>query len=298
MKYSKFFHENKQRKSKLKISLFNKISSIFHRNVSNEKQEFYPYFKNPLEKRRFTKSPKFQVHKLKRLTSILFFLIAVGWGGFIIKFFVHDSTYFDVREILVMGAGKFVNAEDLEILVDSNLVNRNIFYVDTQKLESDLNSNFLGAKKLSVKKVFPDKIIVSVEERKPLALLYQNPESELYLIDDEGYVLGKVAPEFMDLPKIQFSGALEIGKFVSQEIVPVTRQIIKESDANNLKISSMSFNPKYTRIYIVDSAEALISNEKDLSFSLKLLSSMVKRLTLEGKKVSQIDLRYDKVIVK
>jgi cell division septal protein FtsQ len=292
MKYSNY-NQNESLLGK-RFSFFNKEK----KHSSKSSEEFYPYFKNPLEKKRFTKTAKFQAHKLKKFLGILGFILVIAWGGFIIKFFIYDSTYFDVKDILVYGTKQFVNAEDLEILIDSNLQNRNILYIDERKIENDIIKNFLGAKKITIKKSLPDKLVVNVTERVPLALLYQNEGSQLYLIDDDGYVLGKVAPQYMDLPRIQYVQDIEIGKTVAPEIVPTTRQIIKESDANNLKISSMSFTPKYTRIYIADSTQALLSNEKDFGLSIKLLSSMLKKLSLEGKNVNQIDLRYDKVIVK
>jgi hypothetical protein len=41
----------------------------------------------------------------------------------------------------------------------------------------------------------------------------------------------------------------------------------------------------------------LVDRSKDLGKLIEVVSSLIKRADLEGKRVSRIDLRYDKVIV-
>jgi hypothetical protein len=41
----------------------------------------------------------------------------------------------------------------------------------------------------------------------------------------------------------------------------------------------------------------MISSDKDIKNSIKVVASLDKELNLEGKSIKKIDLRYDKVIV-
>jgi len=261
------------------------------------KGEFYPYFTNPLEKKRFTHSPKFFVHKLKKVLKAVLFLAVVGFGVYLIYFFIIKSTYFDVNEITIYGSLKFVNQTDLKAFVASNITNKNIIYIDTRSIEAVLKKTFLGAKDIKVTKAVPNKLQVHVTERTPLAVVAASDKGQKYLMDEEGYILGSVAPEYTNLPLILYTTPIEIGKFLDSKIVPVTEALLKETSANNLKISSISYKTTHTSLFVSDSIEALIGNEKSVKESVRILAAMIRNLTLEGKKIQKVDLRYDKVIV-
>ncbi len=68
------------------------------------------------------------------------------------------------------------------------LIGRSLFEKDlTTKVAKTLESNPLVLKVHSVKKVFPDKLSIELELRRPMAVLRKN--GTFYLLDDEGVVL-------------------------------------------------------------------------------------------------------------
>jgi cell division septal protein FtsQ len=166
------------------------------------------------------------------------------------------------------------------------------------KLTSVLRKNFQGAKSITVVKRLPNKLVITVVERTPLAIIYKTDSTGDFLIDGDGYVLGPVDSDSLALPRIKYNqGDIVVGSFVNKNIIPVSKQIIDDADAASLKISSISFSPAYTQLYVNDSVEVLIGNDKDKKQAIEVITALVKKLGLEGKKLKKIDLRYDKVIV-
>ena len=74
-------------------------------------------------------------------------------------------------------------------------------------------------------------------------------------------------------------------------------ELVNALSEHKMKVSSMSFYPKYAQLYVNEGIEALVSNDKSRSDSISILGSLLKQLQLEGKKAKKVDLRYDKVIV-
>jgi hypothetical protein len=50
-------------------------------------------------------------------------------------------------------------------------------------------------------------------------------------------------------------------------------------------------------MFVSDGVEVLMANAKSRENSMNVISSLLRKSNPEGKKVSRIDLRYDKVIV-
>jgi len=252
--------------------------------------------KNIVNRKRGLKSSKVMFRKHHGLAKkVLVFLIILGiFSYFVYKFNI--LNYFKISDVYVEGASEFVSAEDIRLVVERNSIGQSIFLINTGNLVDIVQRSFLGAKTVKVEKEYPDKIIVVIEERVPLAIVY-NDENEYFLIDSDGYVLGVVEKGFSDLPKIRYEEGIVIGTFLEKEIIPVSIEILKFAEEEELKISSMSFYPKYTRLFAGKGTEVFIGYDKDRKESLKTVNALIKKLESEGKTIRKIDLRYDKVIV-
>jgi len=250
-----------------------------------------------LKRKRGSKTPRVFFRRYKTLLKIIIPAAILGAGLFYLYRYADNKGFLKIKMVEVAGAEKFVNFDDIKTLAENNSMGKNIIFYNALKLQDLLMANFLGAKSISVEKELPYTIKVVVEERVPLAVLHLSENGSNYLIDGDGYVLGEIGSGFNDLPKVTYEGKVLVGTFVEKDVVPITVEIIKNASQDDLKISSISFYPKYTRLFIGSGTEVLIGNEKDKVKSLDVVSSMLKKLSLEGKKVNKIDLRYDKVIV-
>lgn len=247
-------------------------------------------------RRRGVKSPRVIARKHRVLLKILLFIILFGALCFLAYHYFFSPDRYVIKEVTIVGGGKFVNTNDLRSVTENNSIGQNLIKFDTAALKKTISTTFLGAKNIDVSKDFPKTVIVKIDERIPLAIVYHENDSNYYLIDNDGYVLGTVTNEFLNLPKILYDGPVQIGAFISKDIAPTSLEILKDADANNLKISSISYRDDYTKMY-VSSTEVYFSNVKSIGDSMEIFSKLYKQLILNGKNVQKIDLRYDKVIV-
>lgn len=205
-------------------------------------------------------------------------------------------NYFDISFVNVSGAEYFVSSDDIKAIVERNSIGQSIFTVEEEKISEILNKSFLGAKSVTVIKKYPNSLDVIIEERIPLAVVY-NDGNENFLIDSEGYVLGVVEEDFSELPKIKYEGSIVIGTFLDEDIVPLSIEILKFAEKEELKISSMSFFPKHVKMFVGNNIEVFIDYDKDNEKSLRTVDALLNSPQEENKMLKRIDLRYDKVIV-
>ena len=248
-------------------------------------------------RRRGIKSPRVFARKYHTAIKILAAMFVIGSLSYLSYKFIYLSPKFSVRAVSVVGGGKFVNLQDFQNVSEQKTIGHSIFSIDTKELENLLKTNFLGAKSVETSLDYPDTVVIKVEERLPVAVVTSGKKSDVhYLIDNEGYVLGEVSDEFMDLPEIIYEGDMRVGAFLDGRIVPVSIEILTEAGKAGLNVSSISFRERYSKLYL-GATEVYLSNLKGIGESVQKLEKLYKNLLLEGKRVIKIDLRYDKVIV-
>ena len=119
------------------------------------------------------------------------------------------SDFFKISEIEIIGTKSFVSHRDLNEILQTKLYGKNILTIDADGSEKALSNIFQGAKNIIIKREFPNKIIVWVNERIPLALVYNNDSSNVFMIDEDGYVLGIVDENTTNLAKIKYEGKIK-----------------------------------------------------------------------------------------
>ncbi len=138
-----------------------------------------------------------------RIFLILAVFAAALWG---LNYF-YNSSYFRVKEINIEGNHHYED-DDLNDLLDG-IIGMNIFEVDKKSIEDSLDENMVWIKTSELKKIFPDRINLFIEERKPYLILDNG--KDCYLVDYGGVVLGKINNnlpcEYDDLVKVR--GAIE-----------------------------------------------------------------------------------------
>lgn len=240
---------------------------------------------------------KIFVRRFGRFFKIV--IIALAICGFLLGFYelFIKSDFFKVSEVEVTGAKTFVNSGDAHQLAERKSLGTHIITLDTNEIETVLEDTFLGAKDIKVSKSYPDKIVVVISERTPLAVVFSSMSEDHFLIDEEGYVLGIVDAEKTNLPKVTYDGILQVGYFLDKDLVPLYLELLNSLDETNLKASSVSVGERHISFYLDGPIRVLLSRSKDISNSVTILSELVRQLALEGAEIRRIDLRFDKVIV-
>jgi len=182
---------------------------------------------------RFQKIVKKAIRVAFQLLLLSFFLFIGHWV------YVHllSDPYFRVREVEVEGGRKIPKEILLSLTVMEGMPN--LFSVKLKDVVKRLESH-PWIEQVRVRKVFPHKIVIQVEERKPMAIIQLE---ELYYVDTRGeiftpvgdrdeynypYVTGlsrRVLEKDPVEAKRLINKALELLRMVSQERVPPLEEI-------------------------------------------------------------------------
>jgi cell division septal protein FtsQ len=193
-----------------------------------------------MQKKRGVVNKRTIIRKYGKGVTVVFVLTLFSLGIYSGYDYIEKKGMLDVREVEVTGASTFVNFNDITNLAENNLLGRKYFSINLTKVEQLLKNNFLGARNISVQRNSLGKIKVIIEERVPLAVLFSTKDQKFFLIDGEGYVLGEVDKNFSGLPVVRYESAVKVGTLVEKDMVPITIEILKLSEKDDLKVSSIS----------------------------------------------------------
>lgn len=288
-----------QKKSKNIIPIVNKTSlrnSSQTRSYSNHSRESQILLNNINDRKRKVINSRVVLRKKHGIfLKILFLLIVVG--VVIYLFFKFDVPgYFKISKVAITGTERFVSTEDVRNIAERNAFGKYIFSIEEDSLSKIISKSFLGAKNVFVKKDYPNSLNIYIEERIPVAFVF-NSEGEFYLIDSEGFVLGMVTESLQDLPRINYEGSVVVGTFLDKDIIPISIEILKFADREDLSISSMSFTTNYAKLYLNTGPEIFMGYSKDIEKSLRTIKALLSNQNNNEEVIKKIDLRYDKVIV-
>jgi len=123
-------------------------------------------------------------------TFVLSLLMVYGFS------FVLSSPYLETREILVRGCKELTEKQILALAAIEP--SRNLLIVDVEEVGRRVKAN-PWIEYASVGREYPDRVVIEVRERKPVALLKR--DDALFLVDREGNPFKELEQEDeMDLP--------------------------------------------------------------------------------------------------
>lgn len=235
--------------------------------------------------------------KLGLFSIIPIFIIFIVLYLIFLLIFKSSVFNLEAEKIEINGVGNFVNERDFKNKVLSYTVDKNITKLNTSEIEKNLVIDFPSLKSVKVEKSLPPYLVVTAEERKPFFSVYKENKDDSYMVASDGFILGKVNDRYKDLFKVQYSDEIKEGTYINVEILNLYEEILKAIDVVNLTLDHIVFDKDNTSIYLSNNVVVFISNKKGVQDSFKIVKSIIDKLNGEEKKVSKIDLRYEKVIV-
>jgi cell division protein FtsQ len=211
---------------------------------------------------------------------------------------ITSHRIFNIAGVDVTGA-EYIDSE--EILEAAAIeIGKNIFEVDLREVSETLETAFT-AEDFTVYKRLPNSIRISVNEKKPVALLNVK---ELVGVDENGVPLPHVGAELAaNLPILTGIGSvssltdstvnarLRAGLELLDSIkdkAPSTYKRISEinvSDMNTLGIS------------LIDNGLEVIIGERDWVRKIPVLDKVIDEVTMNRKEVKAVDIRFDEKVV-
>ncbi len=81
----------------------------------------------------------------------------------------------------------------------------------------------------------------------------------------------------------------------SDQQLLLLKKLLKE---NNIEYSDITISGKYLVVNMKDKSKIIFSTDKDLSIQIASLQFILTRLTMESRRFSELDLRFDKPVIR
>ncbi|KKW10471.1 MAG: hypothetical protein UY48_C0036G0008 [Candidatus Gottesmanbacteria bacterium GW2011_GWB1_49_7] len=180
--------------------------------------------------------------------------------------------------------------------ISEEVIARSIFFLNIGKVEQEIKENFLTVNTVSIEKKLPDRLLIKVSVRKPLAIVADKSKNQ-FLVDHEGLLFRPAAGE--TLPVITISedfegvvGTVIDGRGISGylQTLDLVSQKGLETKAIYLRSETIELRLKKTIVWL--SADRVIDEQ------LELLTQILQRLKLGGRTPKSVDLRFSRPVVK
>ena len=221
---------------------------------------------------------------MKKSVKVLILLFLLAGMMFFGKRFV-DTDYFKVQEVLIKGNTNLIKQDIVSQL--EQMKGKNIVYLNTNAIENLIKTD-VRVRKVSVKKLFPSKIEVTLEEREPYA--YVKKGDKTLLADKDLNIYGDILEDpAKNIPVIDYTSDESLKQ------IKIILSKIENKDfyamISEIRQSEKNYEIILTNIVIIIT-DTLVT-EKKYNDAYKLYEKIKKE-----KNVTSMDLRFIDIVVK
>ena len=221
---------------------------------------------------------------MKKSINVLILLFLLAGVMFFGKRFI-DTDYFKVQEVLIKGDYKLLK-QDIVVKLEQ-MKGKNIVYLNTNEIESLIKKD-ARVKKVSVKKLFPSKIEVTLEEKQPY--VYVKKGDETLLADKDLVIYGDILEDpSRNIPVIEYTND------ESLNAIKTILSKIKNKDFYAM-ISEIRQSEKNYEILLINNVKIITDTQvtdKKYEDAYKLYERIKKE-----RRVTSMDLRFIDIVVK
>ena len=221
---------------------------------------------------------------MKKSINTLILLVLLAGMMFFGKRFI-DTDYFKVQEVLIKGESKLLKQDIVTKL--EQMKGKNIVYLNTNEIESLIKKDE-RVKKVSVKKLFPSKIEVTLEEKQPY--VYVKKGDETLLADKDLVIYGDILEDpSRNIPVIEYTND------ESLNAIKTILSKIRNKDFYAM-ISEIRQSEKNYEILLINNVKIITDTQvtdKKYEDAYKLYERIKKE-----RRVTSMDLRFIDIVVK
>ncbi|MBN1866434.1 cell division protein FtsQ/DivIB [Candidatus Sumerlaeota bacterium] len=135
-------------------------------------------------------------------------LAALGWLGWLFHGFLFRSDFFALKDIEIDGADPRVEYRIRNALCREALHTGNVLRLDSKKIQEAAES-ISKVKSVRVRKRYPGRIRISVEQRYAVALVLSDP---LLAVDSEGVVIEELLTRHSQASEFPYLTGFQVGR--------------------------------------------------------------------------------------
>lgn len=215
---------------------------------------------------------------LPLIISFLLIWLVFGKFGFLkIKTFEVRTDY-DFKKNL-----------DVEKAIEKNL-GQFLFLFNSEKLTQEIKNQDPEIREVLLSKIFPDRIILEIRRRQPLAVLLS--KNVFFWLDKEG-VIFKASSQDGGLPRLSWSlQNLKVGSRIEIKAINL-EEVLKSLSPGKAKEITVKEDLQIR----TETGVLIFLPKKASSSKLTALQTILNRFRIEGKRLVKIDLRFSKPVI-
>lgn len=220
----------------------------------------------------------------------LFFLIFLFF--FIVLYLLNNLFY--IKKIQIISDKKdFIGIQELK--------KNSLILISEKEIKETIIKKNPSVDKVEVEKKYPATLILKINIEKPIVNLITS--QGYFYLSYQGKILFKSPLRFESLPVINYYQKLnfqsyQAGDFLTFKDIKSTLYLIKEISNLNINIDNVDINGVNMILFNIGDKKIIFSSEKDSGLQLYQLQQIIRQFKAEGKKFKEIDLRYDKPVVR
>jgi cell division protein FtsQ len=201
-----------------------------------------------------------------------------------LNYFYH-SDYFKVKNIDVQDNEHYKDEEVTALIPE--VIGTNLFDINKKIVEDTIAEELDWVKDAELSKIFPDKLVIKLVERKPDLIIFY--KDEYFLIDDEGVILDKIEIGNLDvfgdliLVKNAVSYRINIGEKIAKKNVLSCADIYKAMDSqmrSMIKEARIEDNVSGDIVFeTYDGREIIFGSGNEVIKKIEILKQLLKEET-------------------
>lgn len=233
--------------------------------------------------------------KIFKLLKTVFLII--GFSLFIFSFLqLLKGDFFRIKQVVCFENSSSCQS-DLWLKVNSLTLGKNIIFLSPQKITQEIDNQLPTIGSVKVEKKLPNKLIVRLDKRKPIAAIETG--SEYWLTDYQGIILEKL-DQPADLPLIIGGGSniSSDNQRVESSSILASLDYLYKLLFNSIEAYRVEIiNSSELAVYLRTGPKVLVSVENSHQQQVDSLQLVLTRTKIEGRKIKEIDLRFDKPVI-
>lgn len=238
---------------------------------------------------------------MSKATTAAVALIFLIFAAMLVKAFLHESNYFKLRSVDLKASFLDPRASSyISNQVFDAYKGKNIFNIDLKYIARYIQKSYGDVRDVAVKIAPPDRLVISLKLRKPVALL---KSGKFYPIDEEGVVLpgGSRVEALSDMPVINGVNIKARDRSGAYRNLKVALELLKEirqtRELSSFGVASISvYDPGNLAFYLKNGVEVRVGAE-NFRDRLDMLGRALRDPRLVIDNVKYIDVRFKDVII-